>query len=351
MRLYLLLSLLGLLVFTGCGPVKPENLSPDEKRVIYHSVQDEIEQLTAEGDTLYASGYYQAAAEAYELVNFYEDRAVIPTDRIRKIRIRANANGKHYYKRALKYLKKDKKRALHEFNKMMRNDPEYKDGKARFEMLKNDPRIRTFLAKMENDLQKALEKNKGAAKDLKRINTALARLVKYDDSNNVAMKAKGIIKAQRRALLNEAVRLYHKGALGKASAKFRLVQSIYKKDRTAEKYLDKIRLKNRLADILNRANKALAEAAYAQAIEAAEAALDIDANSKEAKRILTAARKGYEKQIPDLINQGITYYGKQDFEKALKAFQAVLIMDPDDNTSLTYIRKIERQLETIKSLK
>ncbi len=351
MRYTLLLGITALLFFTGCGPVKPENLSPDEKRVIYHSVQDEIEQLTAEGDTLYASGYYMAAAEAYELVNFYEDRAVIPADKIRKIRIRANANGKHYYKRALKYLKKDKKRALHEFNKMMRNDPEYKDGKTRFETLKNDPEIRAYLAKLEKDLQSALNNNMGTAKDLKRINKALDKLKEYDDGNDIAIQAKEIIKAQRSALLNEGVRLYNKGALGKASDKFRLVQSIYKKDRTAEKYLAKISNKNRLGNLLKQAKKALDKESYAQAIETAEAALDIDANSKEAKRILTAARKGYEKQIPDLINQGIDFYGKQDFDQALKAFQAVLIMDPEDNTSLTYIRKIERQLETIKSLK
>ena len=351
MRICLFLAATALLLFTGCGTVNPDSLSPEEKRVIYHSVQDEIEQLIAEGETFYASGYYADAAKAFELVNFYEDRAVIPTDRIRKIRIRANANGKHYYTRALKYLKKDKKRALQEFNKMMRNDPDYKDGEERFEKLKKDPEIHAFLEKLEKALQNALANNKGTAKDLTRINTALDKLVVYDDSNPVALNAKEVIKNQRNALLNEAIRLYNKGAYASATKKFELVQSIYKKELTAEKYLAKIGDKNRLAQILKKAEEALVKEEYATAIESAEDALDLDANNKEAKRVLSEAKKGYEKQIPDLINQGITFYGKQEFDKALKAFQAVLVLDPDDNTSLTYIKKIERQLETIQSLK
>lgn len=351
MRFYLLLTTLALLFLTGCGPVKPGSLSPDEKRVIYHSVQDEIEQLTAEGDVLYATGYYAAAAEAYELVNFYEDRAVISTDKIRKIRIRAKANGKHYYNRALKYLKKDKKKALLEFNKMMRNDPEYKDGKSRFEQLKHDPDIRTFLGGLENGLQKALENNFGTAKDLKRITNALDKLVTYDDANSMAVKANEIIKSQRNALLNEAVHLYNKGSLNKAADKFRLVETIFKKDHTAQKYLAKIQAKNELIQVLKQARSALEKEEFARAIEAAEHALDIDSNNKEAKRIISEAQKKFEKQIPDLIAKGKEYYRNQELDKALKTFQSVLIWDPDDNTSLTFIKKIERQLETLKSLK
>jgi len=234
---------------------------------------------------------------------------------------------------------------------MMRNDPDYKDGEERFEKLKKDPEIHAFLEKLEKALQNALANNKGTAKDLTRINTALDKLVVYDDSNPVALNAKEVIKNQRNALLNEAIRLYNKGAYASATKKFELVQSIYKKELTAEKYLAKIGDKNRLAQILKKAEEALVKEEYATAIESAEDALDLDANNKEAKRVLSEAKKGYEKQIPDLINQGITFYGKQEFDKALKAFQAVLVLDPDDNTSLTYIKKIERQLETIQSLK
>lgn len=351
MRLYLFLAAAALLFFTGCAPIHPDNLNPEEKRLVYQSVQDEIDTYTAQGDLYYETGYYADAAAAYEMVNFYEDRAVIPIEKIRKIQARAKANGKHYYKRALGYLKSDPKKALGEFNKMMRNDPGYKDGKARFEALKKDPAVRKFLAALESSLEKALSRNKGSSNDIKRINAALQKLIQYDDADPVALRAKEVIQAQRTALLGEAVRLYNQGSLDRAAEKFRLIQNIYQKDAAAEKYLTRILAKQELAKTLKKAREALAKEDFRLAIEAAEKALDIDSNNKEAQKIIEEAKLNFEKQIPQLIAQGKDYYGKQDLENALKAFQAVLVWDPDDNTSLTYIKKIERQLETIENLK
>lgn len=349
--LSLLITIPALLLFTGCSlGVQPENLSPDEKRLLYHSVQDEIEQLSAEGERLYDNGYFADAAEAFELVNFYEDRTVIPTARIRKIRIRANANGRHYYDKAERYIKQDKKRALLLYNRMMRNDPDYKDGRERFETLKDDPEIRPFLANQEARLQKALENNMGSARDYARIDAALEALTEYDDSNPVAQQAKALIKKRRSTLLSEGIRLYNRGAYTRAAERFKLVRSIRPEDRTAEKYLTRIRTKNELGKLLKKARIAMKQKEYGTAYTSAEQVLGLDAHNSEAKRIARESKAQYEKQIPELISRGIAHYGRQEFDKALSAFQAVLLLDPDNNTPLTYIRKIERQLATIKSL-
>jgi tetratricopeptide (TPR) repeat protein len=352
MRWYYAIVAASLLLLTGCTPeIRPENLNPEEKRLIYQNVQDDIGYYTVQGEVLYADGYYAEAANAYEMVNFYEDRAVIPMEKIRKIRLRANANGKHYYNRALSYLKTDKKKALHEFNKMMRNNPDYKDGKKRFDTLKRDPEIREFMAVREKAVQKALLNASGKPDEIKKINAALEKLIHYDDANPVALQAKEYLTVQRNTLLHDAVVHYNKMNLTQATKIFRLVQSVYKKDATAEKYLARIFIKEELARTLKTAQDALTQERYEEAIRAAEKALDLDSKNSEARRIVTEAKLAYEKLIPALLEKGKAYYGKQDLENALKAFQAVLIWDPDDNTSLTYIRKIEQQIETIKSLK
>ncbi len=360
MKLIYAAILAAIVFFSGCAPeVRPENMTPDQKRVVYQSVQDEIEYLTNRGDVLYETGYYADAASAFERVNFYEDRAVISEDKIKKIRIRAQANGKHYYNKAVGYLKQGKKKdALYSFNRMMRNDSDYKDGKARFEALKNDPEIKPFLAQLEADLNNALLANKGTAKDVAKVDKALSALIDYDDTSAVAKQAAATIETQRSALVNEAVRIYNQGNLDAAADKFRLILSIYQKDHTSDRYLAKILSKREQAMALKRAQSELKKAQdalkaqdYVKAIELAQAVLDVDAKNSDAKKILNEAKAEQEKQIPDLIAKGKAFYNKQDFKNAKAMFQSVLVFDPDDNTSLTYIKKIDRQLETIESLK
>ena len=54
MKLIYAAILAAIVFFSGCAPeVRPENMTPDQKRVVYQSVQDEIEYLTNRGDVLY----------------------------------------------------------------------------------------------------------------------------------------------------------------------------------------------------------------------------------------------------------------------------------------------------------
>ena len=211
---------------------------------------------------------------------------------------------------------------------------------------------------MEQKVQQSLLANKGSANDLKQINTALLDLCDYDDASPVAQDARDVITAQRSKLIDEAVALYNKGQLDSAAQKFRLIQTIYQKDHTADKYLARILSKQEHAnalkkakEILAKARQAIKEKKFTEAIELADRVLDADGKNNEAKKIKREAREHQEAMIPDLIAKGKAYYNKQDFKNAKAAFQSVLVFDPDENTSLTYIKKIERQLETIESLK
>ena len=304
------------LVFLMTGCVKqPNYVNSDSKRAIYESVKDTIRDAKIEGDYLYKNGYFLESANAYKSVNFYENRNVVSSNTLKKIKSRADANGKHYYKSALKNMK-NKKVALKQLNRLYRNVKSYKNSDELFEVLKEDPKIVLFLESLETPLKKALEKKKS----LKNINNALLKLSLYDDSNSVVIEAKNYIRNECRILLHDAVDLYNKQQYSESIRKFQTVQTIYKDSKEIKNYLRKMQSKK---------------------------------STKRMKKTknLTKEDKKQKEIILDLIVKGKNHYNKQDFVNAKKAFSKVLNYELDNNTSKTYLEKITRQLETIEQLK
>jgi len=351
MRFNLLYISMVLVLFTGCVATTPDTIKVDDKRLIYQSVQEEIDDYKLQGDVLYSTGYYADAAKAYEMVNYYEGHALIPLEKIRSIHAQAIQAAKTHYDRGVKYTKDKKKLALIEFNKVVCNDPTYKDSVVRYKTLKQDPAIEPFLAKLEESLNKALEGDLSKKETLTRVHTAMNELRLYDETNLVVAKAKEVLKKQRTVLIDEAVGQYNKGSFENATSSFKFIQSVYPKDPIAQKYLSLIYAKKEIHSVLQKAKDALKKGDYSSAITFSEKALEIDPHNAEALALSDTAKKEYEKQIPELITKGKELYNQQDFTNAKKVFQSVLLWNADDNTSLTYIKKIDEQLKTIESLK
>lgn len=364
---YLLLAVGFILLLGGCSattqtaaptPAAPCDLvafqktaTPEVKKKFYLSIQEEIDSLMDRADTFYAMAYYAKAAEMYERVNFYEGREVVSAKRIDKIKHRAKANGEFYYQRAIKAMKKDKKTALYEFNRMMKNDPSYKDGKELYEKLLGDSELEPFLKSLETSLQAVMDDKEDSKKYLKNLLAAYDALRKYNDTSPMVEQAREMIDSQRGRLLAEAIGAYDKGSYRQATGAFHYVQAIYKKDRTAEKYLAKIDDKQEENSKLAEAQKALEEEKYTLAIQLARKVLKNQPDSEEAADIIESAKEEQKKEIPNIIAKAKEYYKRQDFANALETFHQVLELDEDDNTSLTYIKKIEEQLKTIQNLK
>lgn len=347
MNLYITLIITSLILFTGCSK-HFEDLKPNEKKLLYKNVKDEINLYKQRGDISYDTGYYADAIAEYKMVNFYEGKVVIPLEKIEKITIKAKANSKLYYDRALKYIKKDKKRALIELSKMMKNDPNHEDGKRKFEQLKND--YNPLILSLENALQTSLLSNKDKITDLQNINKALNKLIKYDSVNPLVTKVKKQLLQEKNILINEAIDLYNKDDLEKAAKKFKFILSLYKKDSTADKYILMIKNKQYNRDKIRQAKKALKAKEYIKAIKYANNIIHNDKKNTAAKQIIDVVNKYCKKLIGELILDGETYYNNQNLDKALKMFQEVLLIDPQNNTAQIYIQKIQRQLKTIKSL-
>lgn len=347
----ILASTTALLYLSGCASVSPEALSPEAKRLIYQNVQEEIKEYHAKAEALHQAGYHIDAAKAYEMVNFYEGQPVVAPERIAALLHQAQHESQQHYKTALKYLEKDKEQAFIALNKMMRNNPEHKEGKALVEKLKKDPQIMAILEKKENTLQQALAHETKTLTSLRAIHRAAHDLAQYDEKNVLVAEAEKKIKQQHALLLDEAIALYNKGSLDAAERHCKQIQTLYPKDSTCAKYLVAIYAKRSLKTTLGKANTALDEKQYLSAIALAKEAMHHEPNNAEARALIDKATKAYGEHIPTMIQQGEVLYKNQDLKNAREVFHTVLLWDKENKIALTYINKIDQQLRTLKSLK
>ncbi|MEN8304003.1 MAG: hypothetical protein ABFQ64_08020 [Campylobacterota bacterium] len=360
-------SLFILVLFTGCveeltqpAPEpkteivllsqKVQELDAHDKQLIYRSIQNEINIHNEKGDEAYESGYNHDAIVAYELVNFYEGYNTIPLNKIAQIKTTAKSKSIYHYKQALLYEKKNIKQAVIELNRVMINNPGYKDAQDKLHELRSNRDIKIFINSMENSLQMKLLNNRGTVKDLKGINSGLHNLLKYDYNNSTALKAKATLKEYHKVLVENAIKLFKEGKLTKSKSKFSAILSIYKKDQTSIDYLARIKIINSKKTYMKLAKDYLKNREFINSMKYAQKVLRVEPKNKEARSILTKAKKESKREVANLLHIGKRHYNNKNLDKAQESFNAVLEIDPYNNTSLIYSKKIERQLKTIKSL-
>jgi len=360
MKFYIILILSILIFFTGCSQLnnstpktvikETQKLKPENKKLIYKTIRDEISMYKLRGDKNYKAGYNYDALLAYEKVNFYEGYDAIPISKIDKINKQARQISKNNYRKLKKYNKKDKKRILLTLNKIMMNNPNYKDTTELFENIREDRKIKIFLNKLKNTLNMEIINNKSTTNNLIKINKAYENLIKYDYKNPLAEKARNILEKGHQDLIQDAKNSYNKGDLNIAKRKFTTISSIYKDDNTTSRYLLKIKTKQNIKSNLQTAKKALKEKNYIKAMEFSNKIIEVERNNEEANTIKLKAQNGCNQEISKLIHRGIKSYEQKNLDKAKNNFQEVLILEPNNNTALIYTKKIQRQLQTIKSL-
>ena len=339
-------------VLSGCnGMFLSSALTPEQKRMVYSSVHDEIVHRSEQGELHYVQGHYAAAVEDFEAVNFYEGRAVIPLNRIKRIAEKAEERSAYYYERGMRVRESDKKQALIEFNRLICYDPKYKDGKEQYESLKQEKEIRLLFSRLEADLETKLKKNLQTSFALKSLNQAHDTLAQYDHFNPLVIKAEELLANQRKTQLGKAIALVENQKYDEAKDQLEVLAQIYPNEPTAQKYIDQINTKHELQKRVKLAQNALEQKDYRLAMKYASKVLEMEPSNKEGQTILDIATKKYSQAIPELVAKGISYYNKQEMENALVVFQAVLDVDANNTTSIVYIKKIKQQLRTIKSLK
>lgn len=347
-------------LFSGCSlyistspsslPSSIQKLNGIQKQIIYKTIQDEISMLSTKGDLAYENGHVYDAITDYEKVNLYKGYSFIPTKKIKSLKNIAAENSILHYKQAMKYLNKDKYRALKEFNLVMVNNPNYKDATAQLQELKQNVKIKEYLSSLENKLKTAIQENKSTPKYLLSIESASSNLSKYEYDNPLIQEAKDILKREYDSLIEDAVATFNKGAYEQAHNKFKTILSTYKDDKTSNEYILKIANVKELKIQIESATEALNKEEYVAAFEFANKALVIDEKNQQAKDIINQAHDGLEKRIATLMLRGKSNYYKKYLKKAKQNFQEILSIRPGDNTALVYIKKIDRQLKTLSSL-
>jgi len=347
-------------LFSGCSlyistspsslPSNIQKLNGIQKQIIYKTIQDEISMLCAKGDLAYENGHVYDAITDYEKVNLYKGYSFIPAKKIKDLKNIAAENSILHYKQAMKYLRKDKYRALKEFNLVIVNNPNYKDTKEQHQELKKNEKIKEYISSLESKLKVAMDQKKSTPKYLNNIESASSILAKYEYNNPLIQEAKDILKSEYSSLIEEAIATFNKAAYDRAHDMFKNILSTYANDKTANEYIVKIANIKEVKTQIANAEDALNKEEYVSAFEFANKALLLDETNQKAKNIIDQAHDGLEKRIAILMARGKSNYYKKYLKKAKQNFQEILSIRPGDNTALVYIKKIDRQLKTLSSL-
>jgi tetratricopeptide (TPR) repeat protein len=368
---YFTLLLFILVTISGCAQVEKKSISPiqkkqihikklnkevkkldsHDKRLIYKSIKNEIEHYKNKGDADYNNGYYYDALKAYKLVNFYENSPVIPQKRLNKINKIAKIRAISHYKKAKKYIAAGKKKkALIELNSVMMNNPDYKDSKSLYNDIKSKRDMKIYLNNLQNNLEMQLVNNKGSFKELQSIQKGLKNLEQYDYKNIALVGARSLLKEQKDSLLQNAIHLYKKQKLKKAKRKFYEILSLYPNDTTSEQYIKKINFRQSKQHNLYLAQEALKQNNFKDAIAYAKKVLQLEKNNKKALNIIKKVKLKEAKKVRFYVKAGKNAYNKKELDRAKEYFEKALDINKTDNTALIYYKKIQRQLQTIKSL-
>lgn len=355
MKLYILL-LTTVIFFTGCNnkldlsptelQTSVKNLKPDEMQLVYKTILNEINTQKEKGDKAYLNGYNSDAITAYEMVNYYKGYPYVSIQKINKIKLLCKRKSKYHYKQTLKYIKKNKKRALLELNSLLKNNPKHEDGLKYLTELKKTKVIKDFINSLNSSLEMALNNNNSTIKDIKKIDTYQKKLISYDNKSSLIKTAEDVLTKEHDKLTKMALNQYNRGNINLAKKSLNNLLYIYKKDTTAKYYLAKIDSKSDLS----KAQIALNKGECIQAIKLSKKILKDNSKDAKAREILSISESECKEQISKILHEGKKQYYSKNLHLAKKSFQEVLNLDPKNSISLVYTKKIDSQLKTINSL-
>ncbi len=311
MKIHILLFFI-IVFFSACSKQYKE-LEPHEKQKIYATIKQEIAFQKDRGDLDILNGFYLEALKHYEMVNYYEGYQRISKAKIDTIKAKAKSSAKYHYSLAEKYLKeKDYKKALQEFNSVLKSDNNSQQSMQKIQKLKEQRDIKIFLTSLQNKLQSSLFNDKGDFASIKKIYWAQYKLAQYDAQNPLVKKAQQKIKKS--------------------------------------KYTSKLIAQLKESKTLQKAQEYFQNKQYIKSIKLTKSLLQENPKNKEAKTLLKKATSASKKKVNKDLKAAKILYEQKQLQKALKLFKDVLKTSPENSTSLIYIKKIQMQLKTIKSL-
>jgi tetratricopeptide (TPR) repeat protein len=364
-------SLLSALLLFGCADkeVKPiskkeqkaihvkqlkkevKKLDTHDKRLIYRSIKNDIKLHKQMGDYADKNGYYYDALKNYELVNFYEGYSAIPSQKLKTLRENSHREAIKHYKTAQKYLQtKQSKKALQELNRVMMNDPNYKNTRELYTTLYNRRDMKIYLNNLSGSIDEAIQNYQHSYKELISIKNKKRQLLSYDYKSKTAQRADKLLATEKKRLLSIAKQSYKKRQFKQAAIEFRKLLSLYPHDTVINHYLNEIAFKESKKHNLELAKQNLKNNNYLLSINYAKKVLQLQNSNKEAQKIIQDAKKQAAKALEGYLKEGKSAYNQKNLNISKKYFEAALKLDKTNNTALIYYKKIQRQLQTLQSL-
>lgn len=139
---------------------------------------------------------------------------------------------------------------------------------------------------------------------------------------------------------------YNQKDYAEAIEQLQLVLEMTSKHRQATALLSKAKtaLKTEMAALRKQATRALANGDFPSEVDAYQKMLDLDPDNQAVKTKLNTAKKKIPKEVNRLYKQGLDYYAKQHFRKALKSFEGVLKLQPDHVKAKDAVDNIKEKL-------
>lgn len=378
----------GLMLLSGCAAVV-QDVNKMMLQIEDNYLNDnsgKINHYKKLGNTFYAKGYYQNAVEMYEKANSFSKENKIYTDAyLEKLRLQGKEKGEQHYKDAIKVIKQDKMLAYSSLKLMMRNYPS-DEGKSLYKKTKKDPEVEPFFSQIERDLQESLERFNGTTLSARSVHKSLNQVLKYDNTNDLIPKAQKLIKNQYSKLVESGVDLYFNKQYLMAKREFNLLATIYPEDEIITSYLKLISDKERFDNAIQlfekeKYDEAESEFKYLLTVykenrtilnylEALKNKEQLKKQKYTPKKIVKeelvpqkkkpvtpkkeiAKKSKVEKKLFDtdaILKKAIDTYSAQNLDEAKKLFEEILKHEPSHKIAKAYIKKIEQQLNTLKSL-
>lgn len=372
-----------LILLNGCSSTKLQDLQDE----YLNNNMEKIKHYRELGNKFYDKGYYQDAVEAYKQVNFYEEEEIYSEEYLQKLIATGEKKGADYYAQALSLMKTDKNAAFNPLNKMMHNYPP-KEGIELFNIFQNDPKITAFIADKEKMLLSSIKRFNGSAQSALNLKNAMETLIKYNDQSEHIAKASKILQTQYAKLLKNAEELYANQKYIQAKENFKMLFSVYPEDEIAKVYLKLIEdkekfdyavelYKSRKFDQAKREFEKLSSIykdnktiqTYLNILEnkTKKQKYTQDTHAKTDMQEIEAPQETLTKEnikdevqniqseklfdIDGVLKLAIEYYSKRNLTKAKELFEEILTYESTNKIALTYVKKINQQLNTLRSLR
>jgi hypothetical protein len=172
-----------------------------------------------------------------------------------------------------------------------------------------------------------------------------------NDSASVRIDAlENLSKENVLSLLSKARSLVRRNQLDEAQKEFERILSTDPNNSQARSGLRTIDTR-RINEQLARGKAAYDAQRFIEALQIFSDIIQKDQNNREARQFLERTRGVLKSDVDRLFKTGLQFYIKEDFKSAITAWDKVLMIQPEDNSTLEYRKRAQEKLKALEQFK